>query len=1035
MFKRAGLLILVLAGYSLYFWTTSRYPDLNAKALMAEQGTVADTIAAWPTFSVSVSDPTWKKIALTTANWIMDNRRGMIYGVITAALLFTIMSYLPLTRLRSRWWEKIIGVLIGTPLGLCVNCSAPVFKGMLRSQRLEMSFAAMFSSPTLNVIALTMVFSLFPFYMALTKVAFALFTIFVLIPLIRAKGGVGDYVKDIVTPPSAFIPPNTVPEGEGWGQAIVASTRDFFKNLWTLAIKTVPLMFVAGFLGAVLSHLIPFESFTAEANIFTIALTALIGVFLPVPMAFDIILTHALYQQGLPVGIVLTLLCTLGIFSVYSFSIVWTSASPRWAANIFGGLVVMGLLVGLIGQPLHNLFYVRGNVDEFVALRAKAKPAQSAPDTSVVPPPTHAPVLTLKPHAENAALQVARFPYQASTNQSGDKPFVKHEGAAWGLTQGFQYRITDYPDPFWIGRGTAAGDYNKDGWPDIVFGSETGFVLYKNVGGRFEKQDAGQDWIRKLNVYAVALVDLNSDGWQDLFFTTFRQGNFLILNNKGSFDFAKPLTIPNNKGVITVSPAFADLDRNGFLDIFNGNMALGVVTGSHEFHQGRESSIVYNMGTKFLEAPLEGGSGEAMSTLISDLNHDGLPDIYIGQDFVVPDRILLGKGPGKFSTINASEGLVKATPYFSMGADTGDFDNDGILDFLMTGTIANQRFVGKEPIDGVAPQTYTQGKWQASACDGIASEDTRAQCRVVRASQFLSDGHSARNVRVADCRQLGDEAAVQDCLVAAMWTLITRDDLSKDCDKQFASEPTLLEVCTVLKQRGGRYTPAQFQGAITQENKAFLYRGTDTGKLVDVNDGDASQSRFRHPGGWTWNARFVDLDGDGWLDIFNGEGAVRVNEYGWNVFLKNSEGKKFEQKQFSYNLVDDFSLFSFALADFDLDGDVDIIGNSSTGPVQIYENRSTGAHNKISFSLQNSHGNPDAIGAFIRITEKGGARRQMREIKASGGYQSFDAPVAYFGMGGTPSVSAIEVTWPDGAKESIEGDFAAGYHYVIKRKS
>lgn len=1039
MNKRGIWIIIAAVSLSAYFWIASRYPDLNAKALIAEQGTVADTISAYPIYTISPSDTTWQKILYTTANWANDNRKGMTYGVLMAALLFTLMSYIRFDRIQSRWWEKIAGLLIGTPLGLCVNCSAPVFKGILRSRRLEMSFTAMFASPTLNIVVLTMVFSLFPFYVGVIKVAFTLFAVFVVVPLLNRTKLVNEPIRDFNAPPSRFTPTSnalTIDDSESWTKSIVGAGSDFIKNLWFMIVRTVPLMLLAGFLGAAVSHLINLESVLVEDSLPLIALTAIVGVFLPVPMAFDVMLSHALYQQGLPMSIVVTLLCTLGIFSVYSFSIVWTSASPRWALHLFGALVVMGFVVGVVAQPLHEIFYTTSNVHEYLSLRAKNRPAASAPNELLVRN-TNVAVssnqLTTNTVIDNDAVRIKRFAFQKK-DQTAPKPFIKREGYDWGITDGFRFSIIDYPDPFWIGRGTAAGDFNRDGWPDLVLGSETGFYLYKNIGGKFQKVDHHQAWIHNQNVYAVAFVDFNNDGWPDLFFSTYRNGNFILMNNNGLFDFEKPKVVPNNKGVITVSPAFADINGDGFIDIYNGNMALGVVTGSHDYRQGRENSVVYNRNLTFEEKPIDGVSGESMSTLISDINNDGIADIYVGQDFIVPDKLFMGQKSGIYKQIKGSDNLIPTTPIFSMGADSGDYNNDGRLDFLITGTIALTRQVGKEAIDGVSPAEYKKGKWGAEICRNIHDSSYRQRCQAVRASQFLADGHSARNLKLAECRKLSTETDIQDCLLSAMWTLITRDDLARDCNTQFKDEPKLQEVCDILKRRGPRYPASLFQHSMKQENQPVLYQSTADGTFINVNSLNPNQPVYKHPGGWTWNTRFIDLDNDGWLDIFNAEGAVRVNEYGWNVFMKNVHGEKFEQHQFQYNLTDDFNLFSYAAADFDLDGDVDIIGNSSTGPVQIYENTAAREHSSIAIALEDTKRNFYGIGAKIKIEADEAPQQQLREIKASGGYQSFDIPVAYFGLDRNKAVRAITVTWPDGKNDRIEGPFDAGFQYTISRK-
>jgi len=76
-------------------------------------------------------------------------------------------------------------VAVGTPLGVCVNCAAPVAKGMHDGgARLETTLATMFSSPTLNIVVLTMLFSMFPLYLVVIKLTLTLTFILVVVPLL-----------------------------------------------------------------------------------------------------------------------------------------------------------------------------------------------------------------------------------------------------------------------------------------------------------------------------------------------------------------------------------------------------------------------------------------------------------------------------------------------------------------------------------------------------------------------------------------------------------------------------------------------------------------------------------------------------------------------------------------------------------------------------------------------------------------------------------------------------------------------------------
>jgi hypothetical protein len=121
---------------------------------------------------------------------------------------------------------------------------------------------------------------------------------------------------------------------------------------------------------------------------------------------------------------------------------------------------------------------------------------------------------------------------------------------------------------------------------------------------------------------------------------------------------------------------------------------------------------------------------------------------------------------------------------------------------------------------------------------------------------------------------------------------------------------------------------------------------------------------------------------------------------------------------------------TYTYIDFDNDGDLDIIAREVLGPVWIYRNNNSDG-NSIVFELNDTRGNVNGIGAKLVINYSG--RAQMREMMASGGFSSFDAPMTHFGLGDASEVDSVTVTWPDGETTEINGKFAAGRRYVIGR--
>ena len=114
-------------------------------------------------------------------------------------------------------------------------------------------------------------------------------------------------------------------------------------------------MLLAGMLGAVVVHIMPLPSLLEnEPSVLSVAMVALVGIFLPVPVAFDVVLVAVLISAGAPMIYSMTLLFTLGIFSVYPFFIVWKTISARVAVVLTAVLFVIGVAGGFVADEIHQ---------------------------------------------------------------------------------------------------------------------------------------------------------------------------------------------------------------------------------------------------------------------------------------------------------------------------------------------------------------------------------------------------------------------------------------------------------------------------------------------------------------------------------------------------------------------------------------------------------------------------------------------------------------------------------------------------------
>lgn len=329
----AVAVVLTLA-IALYFWVDSRYPSLLKKMHSGAGIHVAGALSFDAIMPVKPEMPLLTRVGRTTANWIYTNRIGMTFGILFGAAMLTLLPLLPRRRFQSAAANTLLGAATGVPLGVCANCVAPIGQGLYQAGAGPGTvLATMISSPTLNVVVLAMLFALFPLPVALVRLAVPI----VLIALVpwMTRG-----VK-----PAAEI--SSLIAAAGWARPTRETLVQFLKNLGKLAATTIPLMILAGLLGALFIELVPASDIPTHVTLVGIVLLAIVGTFLPVPIAFDVAASFLLLTRGVPLPYVVTLLCTLGAFSVYSVLLLGRTISWRMAFTVFAAVAAIGALAGL----------------------------------------------------------------------------------------------------------------------------------------------------------------------------------------------------------------------------------------------------------------------------------------------------------------------------------------------------------------------------------------------------------------------------------------------------------------------------------------------------------------------------------------------------------------------------------------------------------------------------------------------------------------------------------------------------------------
>jgi uncharacterized membrane protein YraQ (UPF0718 family) len=334
------LAILLMAVIGTIFWVDSRYPALLKRYHAGTTISAKGALTFGQVAQVDRSMPLRVRVWRTTLNWLDANRIGMTFSFLFGPAALTFLAMLPRWRTKSRYLNSLLGAVAGVPMAVCTNCVAPIARGMYAAgMSRESVLAAMFASPALNVVVLAMSFALFPAKVAILKLATVLFLILVFAPLVSKKEEAAGYVCPI-----------QIPVVESWGQAAKTVVTAFLKSFWYVFRVAFPLMILGAILGAIVIEALPQQALVAQVTIGGIVLVSLISAFLPVPMAFDVAIAYIAFSHGAPLPYVVAVLCTLGIISVFSLSVVGKTISWRLAAATYATVAALGIIAGIIAR-------------------------------------------------------------------------------------------------------------------------------------------------------------------------------------------------------------------------------------------------------------------------------------------------------------------------------------------------------------------------------------------------------------------------------------------------------------------------------------------------------------------------------------------------------------------------------------------------------------------------------------------------------------------------------------------------------------
>jgi uncharacterized membrane protein YraQ (UPF0718 family) len=346
-------LIMASAGLALLclFWFASRYPQLFTKARHVGQA-LPSMAYSHEVVAVAADAPVWQRILAGTVNWLDAMKIGMSFGVLLGALLHTVLRYFPLKIGKNLYLNSLKGALVGVPMGVCANCAVPAACAVTRGNgRIEAALGFLFSSPNFNPVVVMMTFVALPWSMSVTKYAVLLLIIVVVVPsLIRwlerdkplnvlTVGDEGGTCAVRLPSPDC---------DERFGAVFKELAAEYGKHVWMLLKPTLTLMLLASVVSSAVLTLVPWDSLLAEPTPLKLGAVSLVSVFMPVPIALDVMFAAQLQQQGVPAGYVMLFAMTLGTYSIIPTVYLWREVSKRLAVILFVFFLCLGWILGLL---------------------------------------------------------------------------------------------------------------------------------------------------------------------------------------------------------------------------------------------------------------------------------------------------------------------------------------------------------------------------------------------------------------------------------------------------------------------------------------------------------------------------------------------------------------------------------------------------------------------------------------------------------------------------------------------------------------
>ena len=541
------------------------------------------------------------------------------------------------------------------------------------------------------------------------------------------------------------------------------------------------------------------------------------------------------------------------------------------------------------------------------------------------------------------------------------------------------------------GAGVAVGDVNNDGLPDVYLsGNSVSNRLYINKGD-WEFEDittssgtgGRKDWAT-----GVTMVDINGDGWLDIYvcYSGNTQGegyNLPVIRDQPNR--ANQLFI--NNGCETGGiPTFSEKAKEYGLDVL-GTFSTQAYFFDYDLDGDLDMFLLNHANTFY--APF------VNTKKLRNLRHP-----YFGNKLYRNDHM-------KFVEVSKEAGIHGSGLNFGLSASISDINMDNWPDLYVTNDYDEQDFC------------YINNK------NGTFSEVSHVILGHMSKSSMGSDIADVNNDGYAD--------------------IFVLDMLPEDNHRQkLLRGQDSYERFQLAVDSGFHH---QYLRNILQLNRGLgpdsLPRYSEIGQFAGISNTD-----------WSWSSLLVDLDNDGLRDLFitNGylkditnmdnmsrtaeiykEAAANRVEVNYlrlisdlpstrlkNYVFRNANGIKFDNVTDEWGLTEATVSNGAAYADFDNDGDYDLITNNLNQPVSILRNnqQDKSKNNFIRIKLIGSEFNRQGIGSKIWLEMDD--KIIFHEVFIARGYLSSSDPVITLGIGSSPIIKTLKVRWPDGRQTIVK---------------